>query len=103
MEELNIDNYPMILQGVLLNDKQYVTTDTPPVPGRSIVVNAVGKTFLYMGDDPRKGSSESMVKDLGGYDTGFLAMETEKAIAGASERYVWVTQRVDSRRRFPGC
>jgi len=88
MEELNIDNYPMILLGVLLNDKQYVTTDTPPVPGRSIVVNAVGKTFLYMGDDPRKGSTQIMVKDVGGYEIHFLPMESKKSIALTNYQYV---------------
>jgi hypothetical protein len=88
MEELNVDNYPMVLLGVLLSEKQYETTDLPVTPGRSVIINTAGKTFLYMGDDPRKGSTQIMAKDIGGYEIHFLPVESKKSIRLLNYKYV---------------
>jgi hypothetical protein len=88
MEELTVDNFPMALLGITLTEKQYEKTNTPPVPGKSIVVNGSGRLYLYMGDDHREGSTQIIVKEIGGYDMLFLTHESKKSVRLLNYKHV---------------
>lgn len=86
--ELTVDNFPSFLAETNLSKDDYEMTEAPVIAGRSIVSNLVGKLFLYMGEDPREGSNQIMVKEIGRAEMHFLPMENKKSIRLKTHRSV---------------
>lgn len=59
----------------------YKYTGNEPKAGKSYVVNAAGRFYLYMGDDHRKETpSQIIVVNIGGGDLHFLDIGSKKEI-----------------------
>jgi hypothetical protein len=85
-----VDNFPRALIGIILPERTYKFNDDSVIAGKSILVNKVGRTYLYMGDDPRRSPAQQIiVQDVNGADLHFLSMDCKKSIQlmGLSE---WV-------------
>ena len=88
---LTSDNFPMVLLGKCLTEKEYekVFDGHPLIKGKSIVINASGKLFLYMADDHRKDTPEQIiVKEIGGYEMHFLPVKCKESIRLTDYKYV---------------
>lgn len=81
---LTSENLPMFLVNgskVLSNKDYEFVKDEPVVAGKSVVVNKVGRIYLYMADDHRRQPSQQIiVKEIGSYEMCFLDMESKRSI-----------------------
>jgi hypothetical protein len=78
---LTTEILPKALIGVILTERQYrKVPQASLIKGKSIVVNAVGRMYLYMGDDHRKEiPAQIIVNDFCG-NLAFLSIEAKCAI-----------------------
>ena len=78
---LTSDNIPKSLIGAILKEHHFTRLpEEPIIPGKSVVVNLVGKTYLYMGDDQRRNPAQAIiVHDFSG-GLHFLGMDSKVAI-----------------------
>lgn len=59
----------------------YKFTGNECVAGKSYVINAAGRVYLYMGDDLRKNPAQQIiVVEKGGGDLHFLGIDSKKEI-----------------------
>lgn len=79
---LTSENFLIALLNKSLSAKEFEYVDNVElIKGKSIIVNAVGTMFLYMGDDHRRDNPIQIIaKYVGGCELVFLPIECKRAI-----------------------
>lgn len=85
MEALTNNTLPKVLKRnsvelIEKKDFEYLP-DEPLIAGKTIVVNAVGRMFVYMGDDMRSEQSKQIIVADWGGNLYYLTTESKKAIS----------------------
>jgi len=77
------ENLPNALRGMVIKERTDFEKlpNEPLVAGKSVVVNSVGRLYLYMGDDQRQSPPQQIIVNDWNGNLAFLGIESKVAIA----------------------